>query len=177
MIVNVAEMSDEQYGLLFDVRRSIRYLDRRRAFFNGLSRTNSFLTILLAGSVMIELAKDGGNPWWLVCIALVASLLSIADLVVGYASAAKQYDELKRRFGELEIAIRTGDSAEDTWRNHQRERLRIEQDEPPVFRALDLLCYQEICRADGMVDRANAIKISWWQRQTRHLFHWADLKL
>jgi hypothetical protein len=36
--MNIEDMTDAQYGLLFDVRRSIRYHDRRRAFFETLHR-------------------------------------------------------------------------------------------------------------------------------------------
>jgi hypothetical protein len=50
--MNIEDMTDAQYGLLFDVRRSIRYHDRRRAFFETLHRITSALTILLVGWVL-----------------------------------------------------------------------------------------------------------------------------
>lgn len=177
MIVKAADMSDEQYGLLFDVLRSIRYHDRRRAFFDVLHRSNSALVILLAGSVVFDLAKPGESPWWMVALALVASLLSIMDLVIGYSTASNRHSDLKRRFAELEIAIRSGGEDELTWASHHTVRVRIEQDEPPIYRVLDLLCYQEVCRSLGMYDRADSIEVCWFKRLTRHLHHWSDVRI
>jgi hypothetical protein len=173
------EMSNEQYGLFFDVRRSIRYHDRRRAFFERMHQLTGVLTVLLAGSVLFDIARPGDNPAWLLALAAVAAVLSAFDLMVGYATKAGLHRDLKSRFGALEMSILSGDAAPETWQAHQLERLRIEQDEPPVFRALDLLCHNELLRADGFDESAPAghfAALSGWQRVTRHLFHWADLK-
>lgn len=172
-------MNDRQYGLLFDVRRSLRYHDRRRAFFDRLHQITAGLTVLLAGSVLFELARPGETATWMIVLAVSAALLSAWDIVVGYASKAGLHRDLKIRYGTLEMAIVTGDDTAETWKNHQLERLRIEQDEPPVFRALDTLCHNELLVAEGHTrndeGKAHLAHLNSWQRFTRHLFHWADL--
>jgi hypothetical protein len=50
-----ADMNDEQYGLLTDVRRSIRYHDRRRGFFDLMHRMTSVLTVFMAGVVLTRM--------------------------------------------------------------------------------------------------------------------------
>lgn len=178
-MMNIDAMSHSQYGLLFDVRRSVRYHDRRRAFFERMHQVTAGLTILLAGSVLLDLAKPGESAGWLVALSAVAALLSVWDMVVGYAAKAGLHRDLKLRFGALEMALLAGDAEDATWNKHQLERLRIEQDEPPVFRALDLLCHNELMVAEGFGrphDKpAQFAKVGRWQRTTRHVFHWADL--
>jgi len=170
------DMSDQQYRLLFDVRRSVRYHDRRRAFFERLHQVTSGLTVLLAGSVLFELARPGESAPWMGGLAVVAALLSTWDIVVGYAGKAGLHKDLKARFGVLEMAILSGGDSSDAWNGYQIERLRIEQDEPPVFRALDLLCHNELALAEGFDrnDKAHFEQLSFWKQATRHIFHWAD---
>ena len=173
------EMSHEQYALFFDVRRSIRYHDRRRAFFEHLHQITGGLTVLLAGSVLFDISRPGDNPAWLLMIAAIAAALSAWDMIVGYSSKAGLHRDLKARFGELEMAILSGNDMPETWQAHRLVRLRIEQDEPPINRALDLLCHNELLRADGFredADAAHFAGVGAWQRTTRHIFHWADLK-
>ena len=144
-----SEMTDAQYALYFDVRRSIRYHDRRSAFFERMHQLTGVLTVLLAGSVLFDIARPGDNPAWLLALAAIAALFSAFDIVIGYAAKAGQHRDLKARFAALEIAIVTGNADAATWQAHHTERLRIEQDEPPIYRALDLLCHNELMRAEG----------------------------
>jgi hypothetical protein len=173
----IQAMDDHQYGLLFSIRRSLRYHDRRRAFFERLHQVTSGLTILLAGSVLFELARPGETASWMVFLAVIAALLSAWDIVVGYASKASLHRDLKQRFGLIGISILSGTDDDAIWQQHEIDRLRIEQDEPPIFRALDTLCHNEVLAADGFKrdDSEHFARINGWQRATRHLFHWPDL--
>ena len=171
-----SQLSDVEYALLFNVRRSVRYHDRRRAFFERLHQITSALTVLLAGSVLFDLARPGETAYWMIGLAVVAALLSAWDIVVGYAGKSGLHKDLKTRFGALEMDMMSGDNASETWKRYQIERLRIEQDEPPIFRALDLLCHNELLIAEGFDrnDKSHFEQLSPWQRATRHIFHWAD---
>ena len=171
-------MNDKQYGLLFDVRRSIRYHDRRRSFFEQLHQVTGGLTVLLAGSVLFDIARPGDSPLWLLALSAIAAVLAAWDRVVGYAVKAGVHLSLKKRFSALEMVIVAGSSPEESFDAHSLERLRIEQDEPPIYRALDLLCHNELLRAEGFREGSadtHFSRINGFQRLTRHLFHWADL--
>lgn len=172
--MNLSDLDDVKYALLFDVRRSIRYHDRRRAFFERMHRVTSALTIILAGGVIFELAGTGSPALWLQAIGAVAAVLAALDMVVGYAAKANLHADLRVRFVDLEIAMLSGGLEEETWQKYLRTRLEIERDEPPVYRALDLLCHNEVCKAEGV--RANAT-VSSFQRMTSHLFTWSDISV
>lgn len=176
--MKLSTLNDAQFGLLFDVRRSIRYHDRRRAFFERLHQITGGLTVLLAGSVLFDLARPGDTPAWLSVLAVTAALLSAWDIVAGYASKATLHRDLKCRFVDLEIAIFSADMAETTWIAHRLKRLAIERDEPPIYRALDTLCHNDLMVAEGFDRKAaenHFAKLNAWQRITRHIFHWANL--
>jgi hypothetical protein len=167
-------MSQTQYALLFGVRRSIRYHDRRRAFFERLHRLTGALTVLMAGSVLYDLGRAGETAAWLQALAAIAAVLAALDMVVGYAARAGQHGALKARFVDLEQALLSGDAADATWAAHQTARLAIERDEPPVYRALDLLCHNELALAENC-GAEHMARVGFWPRLTSHWLHWADL--
>ena len=169
------QLSDEHYGLLFDVRRSIRYHDRRRAFYERSHHLTSLLTILMADSVLFDLAKKGETAEWLIWVSVVAALLAAIDMVIGYAKHASLHSSLRERFANLEIEIVCGPADGDCWLGYQKERLLIEKYEPAIYRALDGLCRNELLVAEGFSqkDDSNHFFKSWfWQRWTSQLFRW-----
>jgi hypothetical protein len=177
-VMKIQDMNDEQYGLFFGVCRSIRYHDRRRAFFEQLHRISGGLTVLLAGSVLFDLSRPGQSAVWMTVLATVAALLAAFDIVIGYAAKANLHLDLKRRFCELEMSVVSGGDSEEIWKSHQLARLRIEQDEPPIFRALDCLCHNELMTAQGYRKEDGDglyVKLNNWQKFTRHFIYWGNL--
>lgn len=168
------DLSDEQYGFLFDVRRSMRYHDRRCGFFDQMHRVTNFLTILMAGSVLYSIGGLGNGSWWFTLVAASAAMLASMDMVVGYARRAGQHKELRNRFARLEIEI-LNSNQENDWLQFEVERLKIEQDEPPVYRALDLLCRNEMLVAEGIDDPNEFSGVSSLERLTCHFFHWPNI--
>lgn len=176
--MNLKDLDDAQYGLLFDVRRSVRYHDRRRGFFDRLHRLTNLLTILMAGSVLYDLGKTGETAGWLVVLSAAAALLAALDMVVGYSAWARRHHDLKTRFCALEIDMLSGGLAPATWQAYAVRRLQIERDEPPVFRALDLLCRDELLIAEGITHERAPGEFSglgWWPRWTSQVWHWSDV--
>jgi hypothetical protein len=166
------EMDDDLYGLLFSIRRSIRYHDRRRAFFERMHRVTGALTILLAGSVIFEAAGES-SPFWLQLIGVGAAVLAAFDMVVGYAKHASQHEDLKCRFIDLERDMLSCDSDTCQIGKFQATRLEIERDEPPVYRALDLLCHNELMAAEG--SKEPPFKVSKFEAFTSHILHWPNI--
>lgn len=171
-------MSDPTlHKLLFDVRRSIRYHDRRRAFFQRMHQITGVLTILLAGGVLFELAGTGETSLWLKLLGLIAAVFSAVDIIIGYARQANRHADLRKRFCVLEIAVNTGGKPVSDYAN---DRLAIEQDEPPVYRALDLLCQNEQLVAQGYSradpnDKGYFSDLKWYEALTAHLYRWPDI--
>jgi len=169
-------MALDKHTLLFDVRRSVRYHDRRVYFFERWHSVTSVLTILLSGSVLLQIAGDSFEPpFWLRLISFSAAILASIDMVISYSKMADLHKRLKRRYCELEICIVSAKSAKELDGCHS-ERLSIEIDEPPVYRALDLLCRNELMSAMGYeTDEADYRELSLFKRLTCHLHTWPDI--
>lgn len=176
--MNLAALDQHQYGLLFDVRRSIRYHDRRRAFFERLHKSTGVLTIMLAGGVLFEIAGTGSPALWLQGVGVLAAGLASLDIVVGYAARANQHAALRARFIDLEMQMLSGELEDSSWQTYRLARLAIERDEPPIYRALDLLCRNEMLCAEGY-KRPDAsehyAKVGTFQRLTSQLAHWSNI--
>lgn len=163
--------------LQLNVYCSIRYHDRRRAFFEFMHRLSSMFMILLASLVLLDLiGRAAERPAWLTVIALMAAVLGALDIIVGFSSSAALHIDLRGRLLELEIVLLEMESiTENSLQYVQTERLRIEQDEPPIYRALDVLCYNEIMRANGVTDPKEYRELKWYQSATSHLWPWANI--
>lgn len=178
--MNISEqlnLDDDKYGLLFDVRRSIRYHDRRRAFYERLHSVTSVLTVLMAGSVFFDIGKNGETAWWLLALSVFAALMATLDMVIGYSKRSGLHSSLRERFANLEIAMVMGDTADETWIEHSKSRLLIEKDEPPIYKVLDNLCRNDLVTAEGFRPKNNPdqfIVISWWKALTAQFWQWEN---
>lgn len=166
------DMDDNLYGLLFGIRRSIRYHDRRRGFFERMHQVTGALTILLAGSVIFEAAGES-SPFWLQLIGVCAAILAAFDMVVGYAKHGTLHADLKQRYVDLEREMLGCEVAQCQYGAFQAKRLEIERDEPPIYRALDILCHNELMVAEG--SNKPPYPVGWFKTLTSHILHWQNI--
>jgi len=164
LVFQFEDLDKRSYWLLFGVRRSARYHDRRRAWFDGWHNVTLFLSFF--GSSAAAAAVLGAFPKFAaVAASAMVALLATMDLVIGFARKAAFHHILKWRFIELEKNIPIRSFSDEEYQQFREQRLEIEKDELPVKRLLDLLCYYEQCRADG-VEQDGIHGISWWRKFT-----------
>ena len=145
------EPTSEYDKLQFDVRRSVRYHDRRVSFFEMCHKVVLFIA-LIGGSASIatftaEFASDWPQ-WSKLLPAAVISVFAGLDLVAGSSNKARIHDGLKQRFIALESRMRR-EETDGVLNEWTIERLAIETDEPPILRVLDTLCHNEMLRSMG----------------------------
>ncbi len=172
------DLSDENYGLLFDIRRSIRYHTRRAAFFTSWHLVTNILTVLMAGSFLFDLGKSGDPVWWLKALSAVAALLAAADIALQYSTRASIHNRLSGRFSDLEIKILRGPADGTEWQQYREDRLIIERDEPAIFKVLDLLCRNELLSASGRTRENSPAEFFYptlLQRVTCQVLRWEDI--
>lgn len=164
------DLDNPSYGLIFGVRRSIRYHERRRAWFeawHNLAWTLSFFGSSAAAAAIF--GQWSAEFFW---FPVAVAILLAADLVVGFSRKATLHHLLGRRFAALErsIPLRSLSAEEYQWFNAQR--LEIEQDEPPVKRLLDVLCHYALLRSLGGTKRdlRKMDRISRWRQFSANLW-------
>lgn len=162
-------VDDEKHELLFGVRRSIRYHNRRREFFETFNTSITALS-LIASSATVYGVLQSQN------LAMIAgatvTILTAINLVIGSAKRAGLHHDLSRRFLTLEKKMLIEPDAE-LLKSWFAERLDIEADEPPVLRVLDLICHNELARAMGY-SKEHFAKIAWYQRTFANLFDFRE---
>lgn len=166
-MAEASEIDDRTYDLLFSIRRSIRYHQRRRRFYENWNS----LTVAAAaiGSSAAATAFATGIGWtaFPVIVSGLIAFLSAFDLAVGTARSGDLHSELARKFISLEQQFAHGNNLDD----HEVEqitkgRLEIEANEPTTLRLLDILCHFELLRATG--DERPHPAIRWWRRKLAH---------
>jgi hypothetical protein len=136
--------------LYFGVRRSIRYHDHQERTYDMLHTWGRFITLVLSGTAFAALMKDHATlgQW----CAVVAAMVSAAELAMGFSRKARLHNGLKRRFCDLEVALcplLDTTPAATVIGDLECKRLMIEADEPPVKRVLNVLCHNELAVADN----------------------------
>lgn len=133
---------------LFDVRRSVRYHLHRRRFFESAQDFTTFLSALFGSAAFASIVADG-PPWMGLTSAAIIAFMSLLSLVYGFRRKAWLYADLARQFIELERVLEACHSnpTEEALTEIADRQLVIEMSEPPIRRALDMICYNEVAQA------------------------------
>jgi len=154
-------------ALLFGVRRSVRYHNRRVRYYDRVNKAVTLLSALSGSATIASLLSDLGTEWSIAFATIVAVSSSI-NLVIGTAQQARLHNDLAKRFLELEkLIILTENPATESILTLTGKRLVIEADEPPPLLVLDSICHNELLRAMGF-PRSDFIDIKWYQRMFCH---------
>ena len=160
----------EAHDLLFNTRRSARYHMRREAFYDGWNKATSAVAVIFGSAAVGALISDLNNHLAIYAAATVA-VFSAIDLVAGTAAKARLHNDLRRRFLDIEQKIAGSDAT--ATKVLKADYLKIEADEPPVLRALDTICYNDLLQADGYSpDDGHYVKLRWYERWTSHFINW-----
>ncbi len=164
-------LNQSWHVLLFGVRRSIRYHQRRLLFFDHLNKAIRFITLLSGMSVISTVLAKMGEPWILGSAAAVA-FFSTFDLVINTEGQVRRHTELAGRFLNLEKRmVQTLEPSDGLLVALTSERLEIESGEPPILRVLDCICHNELLRAMGYEESSSQYaSIAWYQRLFAHCF-------
>ena len=173
------ESSTKEYrDLLFDVRRSVRYHDRRQRFYQNVQNFAVFVVLLFSMATVATFGTVIGQvlPVWVKLLpAVLTSVLMGLTLVYRIGEKAWLHADLKRRFIELEQHLEQSHATCNGQLIPEvtKKRLEIETTEPPVLRVLDVLCHNELMRAMGY-PRENLVPIGFWQRLFAPLFDFRE---
>jgi hypothetical protein len=171
----VDDIGKEIDKLLFGVRRSIRYHNRRRQFFDRTHKFSTFLSALTGTATIASVLAKAG-PAWTLSFAVAVAVFSVIDLVVGTAQAARLHNDLSKRFFNLEKSIISlKEPTKENLADFTAERLDIESDEPPPLKILDSICHNELLRAMGYkYGQSPYVEIKWYQRILSQFFDFRE---
>ena len=158
-------LDDRTYDLLFGVRRSCRYHNRRRRFYELWSSMTIFVKEF-GGPLVLFLYLRGlseSGDWLPIAVLAIVVAVGAAGAAVRPPWRANVHAGLARRFIVLEKRFAHGRSLEDReFAEITSERLEIELSEPPSLVLLDVMCHLELLRALG--ESKMHPYIPWWRR-------------
>ncbi len=172
----MSKVQEQWDGLLFGVRRSVRYHNRRRRFFETWHRVTSGAAVLFGSAAMASLLTNTENTDLAIWAAGLVTLLASIDLVVGTARASWNHAELARRFIDLEKVMVATTASKSSYQECNNARLDIEADEPPALRVLNILCHNEQAKAEGYGDEAFYL-VAGYQRLAAHFMDINDASI
>ncbi len=171
MPITSDEIGIEKHNLLFGVRRSIRYHNARRKFFDRCHKITTAISLIFGSAAIFTVLYNAGELYTIAAAAFV-SVVAAIDLVVGNVDKARLHHDLSKRFIALEKEIISErDPTADDLSLWMATRLEIESEEPPVKRVLDVMMHNELLRAmDYDQDSGQYIRIGTTQRLFAQFF-------
>lgn len=162
------EEKDKAYCLLFGIRRSVRYHNRRRQFFDRVGKLTDALTAI-AGSGTIIAAVSQSFSNFSVYLAGTTAFFSVVNLIFDTKGNSRLHHDLARQFINIEKNLVAPDLTAAQIQKAESDRLEIEAGEPPILRVLDLICHNELLRAIGR-EKDGSVDIRFWQSMFAQLF-------
>ncbi|PIF52772.1 hypothetical protein CLU80_5257 [Pseudomonas sp. 29] len=167
MDATTEDLADRWYATLFSVRRSIRYHQRRRSFFDRLDKISNMLSLIFGSVAVYGTLQDNSKDIALIASGLVTVFASI-NLVLSSATRARDHTDFMRKYVELE-KLMLGAESEQLLLEVAARRLSIEAEEPPVLHVLNAICHNETMRAMGYA-KEDLPKIGPLQKLVAQLF-------
>ena len=162
------QLLDDQYELLFNIRRSRRYHLWRVKFYQRFNNVRLILFLVSSSSSYALIMTTSGWDWLLPYTSVVVVLLAILEIVLKIGSLETQHRDLAKSYVLLEKEIIRAQSRLDreTMDRFESEYLELESDEPPPLSALNDLCYNEEVRARYPDHEwsGKLIEIQWYRR-------------
>ena len=140
--------------LRFDIERSARYHERRQASLEFRHNFTLVLTVVLgSASAAAFLAKTD----WSYIPALILTILTTIDLVMGTTGQIRAHANLRQKFLLLRVEC-MGGCADDEIDELERKKALIDAEEPPVHETVNVEAHNDTARAHDVM----LYKIPWW---------------
>lgn len=159
---------DPYYIISLAVHRSRRYHSKMSDFYQLLSNIVLGANAVLGAGAFIALLGGDNSLLAKILIGIVAAGSAI-DNTIGFAKLSKLHADLARKFTELAANMALWDATEQNYRRACSERIRIEKDEPPIRRLVDLQARNEEMRSRGYPSD-DMVPLSRWQRTFGYVF-------
>lgn len=156
-------------SLRTDLERSIRYYAAMRARCATWSFVVQALCMLTASSVFAAVVGEA-SPMAMKILAFSAAVCSSLSLAERASNRADWYLQKRKTFSELlgRIPLDPESYSVEGLEALTKNRLALESDETPVYGCLAVLCHNEQCEAEGLLEYR--CELNWWQRNVLRFF-------
>ena len=153
---------DPYYVVSIGVHKSRRYHMKMCAFYQSMNDFVLGANAILGASAFMALLGGKNTLLAQILIGIVAAL-SATDNVLGFGKKSKLHADLGRQFTDLAANMALWDADKQNYRKACAERIKIEKDEPPIRRLVDLEARNDELRCRGYSDK-DMVPLNWFQR-------------
>ena len=162
---------DKDWALIWKLRLSARYHQKRERFLDGVDRFTQCVGVLggaAAFSQVFVQANDSQIFWWNWLPGACVAVISATALCYGPGAKARKHAELARDTMRLHARfVRSGSPTPAQRAEFHAELLILESEEPGSLRCLVRQCENELNEADGNTE--HIISLSFWQQRFMNL--------
>lgn len=155
--------------LLFEVKQSVCYHERRQLFFQHLRTLANLMILVFGATTIVALLNYVSGTLGLLLGALV-TLIATIELIFDSCRMIKKHDELRKRFISLEqemtevTKVKVDEVDRKVYVEFHNKRLTLKKDEPPVLRVLSARCHNELVKKGmGNLLQEREFEIKWYQ--------------
>ena len=141
-----------KHDLIFQVRKSIRYHDYRRAHYLYLETTIKILA-LVAGSAVIT--QNFGGAGWTQWVGVLVVIGTAASTVRNFGAMHYLHNSLYEDFVSLERDFIGSEDLDAL----EVQLLEIERKEPPIYSALNRYCHNQQCRVQRQPEHVKTLHL------------------
>jgi len=160
---NTQNTQIQAHELLFGVRRSIQYHNRRKGFYNQFNLLTNAFAIIGGSGMALQMLQQTNNAWAATASGMFIVITSTVNLVVNTTHKANQHHNIAQQFIALEKQIITAQQPIININQWQSTKLTIEANEPPILQVLDTICHNDLLRRMGYNDSFQ-VQVSFIQR-------------
>ncbi len=155
------------FDLSFSINKSRRYHEMLCSFYGAWRDWMRIITAVAgSGAFLLVTAKVQG---WAEVISAFVALWAVIDVVASPDKKAERHRKLGERFTQLAEKIAVSPHTKETYGANLAERLRIERDEPPCKRLVDLQARNDECRSRDFPPERE-VPLNGWQRTLGYFF-------
>lgn len=173
MFLNYYNQKDELETLMFNLMKSMRYHYIRELFiFKSRTILIGLSYAMLLGT--FGCAINNVDVTILMCMGFVSLLLVCFSFTFFRPEKEEFHRNHYMKYNALidTITICYADAPDDVVKWGNIERLNLEKDQPPLHRALEILCHNDTMFKFGI---NQSIPLSFFQKITANIYTWPDI--
>jgi hypothetical protein len=169
-------MTDDLKELRFIADVSARYHQRRRGFCMFIDRLVKGVSVLAGSAAALAVGQTimsvSAGEWFLLGATFGIAVLNAWDLVVGFPDQAREHEDLRRKYIQLQIdienAIELGADSDQVSRL-KAQYIAIGADEKPTFWAIYAQCWNQVIIATRG-SKEYLRNLPWWKLYLGYIF-------
>lgn len=168
------ELKIELNKLKFILGSSIRYHEKRSAFFDRSETITNYLSLIFGSTSFLGLVAD--QKWLIAISAFIVAIASFLSITIRFSSKARKHDDFKKQYVELQKKLIVDKIDMQLIQQINKDILDIEAQEPAIMNTLNIIAHnEEVIATSSSKEYRNKVlvKVGWFKKLTKNLINFS----